>query len=169
MKKIKTLIIVLSLPLVLFAQKNAADKFFEKYADKDGFTTITVNRGLLNFISELDDDKESKQLLKCIETVKILTTKYELNGLNFYEEIVKNLPKNQYEELITVKDADKQVKILIDEKNGIIKELLVVTGGGDENALIIIRGNIELNKISDLSSSLDFDGLEILQELESDL
>ena len=169
MKKIKMLIIVLSLPLVLFAQKNAADKFFDKYADKDGFTTITVNRGLLNFVSELDEDMESRKLLKSIESVKILTTKYEHSGLNFYEEIVKNLPEDQYEELITVKNADEQVKILISEENGIIQELLVITGGDDENALIIIRGNIELNKISDLSSSLDFDGLEVLQELESDL
>ena len=129
MKKIKMLIIVLSLPLVLFAQKNAADKFFEKYADKDGFTTITVNR-LSSLNSDLiDEDMESRKLLKSIESVKILTTKYEHSGLNFYEEIVKNLPEDQYEELITVKNADEQVKILISEENGIMQELLVITVG----------------------------------------
>ncbi len=169
MKKIKMFALLFSLPLLLIAQQNAADKFFEKYANEDGFTTISVNRGLLNFVSNLDDDKETKQLLKSIESVKILTTKYEVNGLNFYEEIVKNLPEDQYEELITVRENDEQVKILINEKNGIIRELLVITGGGDENALIIVKGNIELNKVSNLSSSLNFDGLEVLQDLESDL
>lgn len=169
MKKLKMFAIAIFLPVMLMAQQNAADKFFEKYANEDGFTTISINRGLLNLVSELDDDMETKSLLKCIESVKVLTTKYEINGLNFYDEIVKNLPKDQYEELITVKDSDEQVKILIDEKNGIIHELLIVTGGKDENALIILKGNIELNKVSELSSSIDIDGLEVLRDLESGL
>ncbi len=151
--------------MFLFAQKNAADKLFEKYADKDGFTTISFSSGLMKMMADFDDEKDAKNLLRKIKEVRILTCDNEKTGLNFYNEIARDFPADKYEELITIKDTDTNVKIWIKEDAGIIQELILVSGGIDDNVLIIVRGNIKLNEVAGLGESLNVDGLSVLNEL----
>ncbi|MCD6597739.1 MAG: DUF4252 domain-containing protein, partial [Bacteroidales bacterium] len=155
----------LCFPMFLFAQKNAADKLFEKYADTDGFTTISFSSGLMKMVADMDDEKDDNNILRKIDEIRILTSDNENSGLNFYEEIVSDLAVDEYEELITIKDKDTNVKIWIKEDAGIIRELILVSGGLDDNALIIVRGEIELNKLSGLGESLNVNGLSVLNKL----
>ena len=165
MKKLNLLWITLCFPMFLFAQKNAADQLFEKYADTDGFTTISFSSGLMKMVADMDDEKDSNSFLRKIEEVRIITSDEENAGLNFYEEIVKDLPADEYEELITIKEKDTNVKIWIKEDAGITRELILVSGGEDDNALIIVRGEITLNEISGLGESLNVNGLSVLSKL----
>ncbi|MEZ5197060.1 MAG: DUF4252 domain-containing protein [Bacteroidales bacterium] len=56
-----------------------------------------------------------------------------------------------------------------DQKEGKnIKELLMVVGGQDDNALISIQGDIDLKTISKLSKSMNIDGMENLEEIEEE-
>ncbi len=169
MKKLNLILIALTFPLLMSAQKNVADKVFEKYAGKDGFTTVYVSKGLFKFLSKIDDDDDLKAL-SGIESIKILTTDdpHITDGINFYDEVMQDLKMAPYEELMTIKESHQDVKILINEKNGIIKELLLIAGGdGCDNVLIIIRGNIDLKKMPELSNSIHMDELEILEALEA--
>ncbi len=165
MKKLNLLWIALCFPMFLFGQKNAADQLFEKYADTDGFTTISFSSGLMKMVADMDDEKDDNSILRKIDEVRILTSDNENSGLNFYEEIVSDLAVDEYEELITIKDKDTNVKIWIKEDAGIIRELILVSGGLDDNALIIVRGEIELNKLSGLGESLNVNGLSVLNKL----
>ena len=165
MKKLNLLWIALCFPMFLFAQKNAADQLFEKYADTDGFTTISFSSGLMKMVADMDDEGDDNSFLRKIKEVRIITSDEENAGLNFYEEIVKDLPADEYEELITIKEKDTNVKIWIKEDAGIIRELILVSGGEDDNALIIVRGEITLNEISGLGESLNVNGLSVLSKL----
>ncbi len=165
MKKLNLLWIALCFPMFLFAQKNAADQLFEKYADTDGFTTISFSSGLMKMVADMDDEGDDNSFLRKIEEVRIITSDEENAGLNFYEEIVKDLPADEYEELITIKEKDTNVKIWIKEDAGIIRELILVSGGMDDNVLIIVRGEITLNEISGLGESLNVNGLSVLSKL----
>lgn len=152
--------------VVLSAQNNAADKLFEKYEGRDGFTTISFNSGMVKMLAGSDEEGEAKDLLKQIKEVRILTGEDNDQDLNFYNEINKAFPGNEYEELMNIKDSDSNVKIWIKENSGIIHELVLVASGSDDNTLIIVRGNIEMNKLSGLGKSLNVDGLSVLNELE---
>lgn len=170
MKKLNLILIALTFPLLMSAQKNAADKVFEKYAGKDGFTTVYVSKGLFKFLSKIEDDDDDLKALSGIESIKILTTDDPriTDGINFYDEVIKDLKMAPYEELMTVKESHQDIKILVNEKNGIIRELLLIAGGdGCDNVLIIIRGNIDLKKMPELSNSIHMDELEILEALEA--
>jgi hypothetical protein len=79
---------------------------------------------------------------------------------------MRDLPLNEYQELMVIKEKGQDFKFLIREKDGIISELLMVAGGNSNNALISIRGNIDLNTISKLSRSMNIDGLDALQKIE---
>ncbi|MCK4465555.1 MAG: DUF4252 domain-containing protein [Bacteroidales bacterium] len=171
MKKISLILTLAIFPLLITAQNKAVDKLFDKYAGKDGFTTVFISKNLFKMVADIElEDPEVNDVIDNLETIKILVTDdYEnREGVNFYDEIMKELPMNEYEELLTVKDSDQDVRFLVKEKDGIIKELLLVVGGRDDNALISITGDIDLRHISKISKSMHGCGLEHLEKLEED-
>ena len=172
MKKLNLIVLISVFPLLVFSQHSSVNKLFEKYAEKDGFTTVYISKNLFKMVGEMDlDDPEVDGLVDNLETIKILASDSEFNNesnLNFYEEIMGELPIEEYDELLVVKEKDQDVKFLSKEKNGIITELLLVVGGKDNNALICITGNIDLKHISKLASSMEGTGMEYLEKLEEE-
>jgi hypothetical protein len=79
---------------------------------------------------------------------------------------MKDLPRNEYEELMVVKDSESDVIFLAREEGGVIVELLLIVSGDDDNALIAITGEIDLNTIAKLSKAMNIDGMEELENLE---
>ena len=172
MKKLSLIILVFVFPLLVFSQHQSVNKLFEKYAGKEGFTTVYISRNLFKMVGEMNlDDPDVDGLVDKLETIKILASDSEFineNNLNFYDEIMSSLPIDEYEELLVVKEKDQDVKFLSKEKNGIITELLLIVGGTDSNALISITGNIDLKHISKLASSMKGTGMEHLEKLEEE-
>jgi len=114
-------------------------------------------------------DDEFNKMISNIESIKILTTEDESlldPDINFYEEIMNELSLDEYEELMVVKEKDQDIKFLVKEKEDKIVELLLVIGGEGNNALISIRGIIDLKSISRLSKSLNVQGLDELEKIE---
>jgi hypothetical protein len=62
-------------------------------------------------------------------------------NVNFYNELIANIPVKDYQELMTVKEKGQDVKFLVKQSGGFIYELLMIVGGED-NALISITGKI---------------------------
>jgi hypothetical protein len=67
---------------------------------------------------------------------------------------------------MVVKEGPDITKFLIRQKGDVISELLVVTGGPGGNSLISIKGDLNLKSISELSKTVDIQGLNSLDELE---
>jgi hypothetical protein len=135
-----------------FSQNRAIDQLFDKYAGKDGFTTVDISNGLLTLASWMENDEDSKDLLKGLDHVRILALEdddqLEMSGINFWKEMMASFPQSEYKELMTVKEKDQDVKMFIKEEQGTIHELIIIVGGSD-NALICITGKINLKDISD--------------------
>lgn len=167
MKKISLFTIALLISLFVVAQQSAVDKLFEKYEGKDGFTIVSINKGMFDMLKDMDPEDEDLRALAQIEYVKVLAVEDDemIKGVNFYDEIMKSLNVEEYEELLTVKQSDQDVKILVKQTGSIIKELLIVVGGAD-NALVYIKGNIQLKDLSGLSNGFPMHGLEALKALE---
>jgi hypothetical protein len=150
------------------AQNAAVDKLFDKYADRDGFTTVSISKGMFSlFASENESKDEFNRAVKGLESIRILSPDSTVakGSLNFYKEIIKNLPIAQYEELMSVKEKDQVFKMLIRKKGSIITEFLMI-GGGSTNILICITGNINLKSISKLSKSMNIEGMENIDKVD---
>ncbi|NQU82098.1 MAG: DUF4252 domain-containing protein [Bacteroidetes bacterium] len=162
--------ILIMISLSAFSQRNPVDKLFEKYGGKDGFTTILISSKMFSMFSDMEaGDDDINKMIKNIESIKILTTEDESlldPGINFYKEIMNELSLDEYEELMVVKEKDQDIKFLVKEKEDVIVELLLVIGGERNNALISIRGIIDLKSISKLSKSMNIEGLEKLEEID---
>lgn len=160
MKKL-LMTLVLLIPLWVMAQENSPiDKLFNKYANKEGFTTVNISGKLLSFANKSDDSKSKEtEMLAKLTGIRILSVENkDLNkGLNFYKELEADgfFKNHNYEVLMEVTDKDEVVRFYgrTGEK-GKLSELLLVVGGND-NTLISIRGVIDPDDIGKITGSLD--------------
>ena len=170
MKKILVVLALITSSFLVKAQNPAVDKLFATYADRDGFTTVSISKAMFSlFASESKSKDEFNKSVKGLESIRILAPDSAISAmfkgkLNFYNEISKSLPLTQYEELMSVKEKDQVFKMLIRKKGDVITEFLMI-GGGKENVLICITGNIDLKSISKLSKSMDIQGMDELEKV----
>ena len=162
MKRILITLILL-IPLLVWAQESTPiDKLFNKYANKEGFTTVNISGKLLSFASKLDDSKSKEtEMLAKLSGIRILSVENkELNkGLNFYKELEADgfFKNHNYEVLMEVTEKDEVVRFYgRSGEKGKLSELLMVVGGND-NTLISIRGVIDPDDIGKITGSLDLD------------
>lgn len=161
MKKL-LLILAMVLPMAVFAQKSPVDKLFEKYANTDGMTTVSISGKLLGFAAQIETgDETTKNMLSSLSGVRILTVDDdELNKkLDFYQELKKDgfFKDNKFEVLMEVTEKDEVVRFLAkDAGNGKISDLLLVVGG-DDNVLISIGGIIDPEDIGKITKAVNID------------
>ena len=156
MKKL-SLILMLALFLFTSCEYNpGVSEAFTKYRFKKGVTTISVPGwviGLVANLNELDDNEQ--ELLQSIDKVRILVVEDEnMNReINLHQEFSsKSNRNNKYEELLTVNDENEKITIygIMDEE--VITEMVILVGG-DDNALIYVRGEISPDLLKNEISS----------------
>ncbi|MCG8384335.1 MAG: DUF4252 domain-containing protein, partial [Cytophagales bacterium] len=97
---------------------------------------------------------------------KILAKEDTDRGKELYREAFSLIPKNEYDELMSIRDEDNDMKFLIKEKNGKVSELLMVMGGNDEFFILTLFGEIDLKQVAKISKAMDIDGLENLERID---
>jgi hypothetical protein len=164
MKKSILLLFIIVLTVSSFAQRNPIDAMFDKYAGSEGITTVYISSKMFSMMAGVDlDDDELEDVINNLKSIRILTVDDpELNNkLNFFRELEKDLNLNGYEELMVVKESDKDLKFLVKEKGKRIDELLMIGGGPGQNVLISIKGDLDLKNIASISKTM---GIEELQD-----
>jgi hypothetical protein len=68
---------------------------------------------------------------------------------------------------MTIKEHDNDVVFYVKYAGKDIEELMLVAGGRDDNAVISIKGKIDLKQMASLSKSVHISGFEYLDELEN--
>lgn len=165
--------IFFSLALAIFvnfslsAQADAIERFFKDYQENENFTVVYVSPKMFQMVSKVtgeSEDKELASIVKDLKGLRILTSK--VNPDKTYKEANRRLNVREYEELVTVREKDSNVRFVTKESNGMISELLLIVGGKDEFVLMSFVGNIDLNKIARLAKKLDIDGAEHLDKVK---
>jgi hypothetical protein len=141
---------------ILSAQKSI-DSLFEKYAGKDGFTTVTLNGSLCKLAACFSDDNDNNEMPANISEIRILTQDDQnMKVENFYDMIIRDIDLNNYEEFMRVKESGQDLRILVKTEGKKFREFLLIAGGED-NALIQIKGNITLEEAKNLSNNAKHD------------
>jgi hypothetical protein len=166
MKKLVILFILTTLSLSALCQRSPVDDLFEKYNGKEGFTSVFISSKMFSLLARLDsEDKDFQNLVSRIKSIKILSIDSATNvtvGVNFCNELIRKLDASGFEELMTVKEKDGEVRFMIHEVAGKIAELVMITGGKG-SSLVSISGDLDLKSIAELSDKM---GMEELQDLE---
>src|SRR5690606_3216251 len=164
-----TLVIVMT-SVSVQAQNDAISRFFDKYAADDSFTQVTVSSKMFSLFTNLEaNTPEDKQLLDPISKLKglrIIAKDNARNARDLYREAFALIPKNDSEELMSVRDDQKDMKFMIRENGDKISELLMVMGGPDEFMVLSVFGEIDLKQISRIGRKLNVSGLEKLESMD---
>jgi hypothetical protein len=168
MKKSVFIITALLICPFLNSQTGPIDELFDKYTEKEGFTSVYISGKMMNMLANLDSESGNKDnVILRIKSIRILSQdSLSTEKVNFYNELSRKLDFSVYEELMVVKESHEVTKFLIRQNGKSISELLVITGGTGGNALISIRGDLNLKELSNLSKTLGVEELEQLEDIE---
>ena len=145
----------------VYGQKDLVNSFFEKYSESEHVTSIFISPRFFNMFKQVDLDLEEKEaeaignLVEDLTSLRILIA--EENAKSMYQEFSSDFQKADYELLMRVNNkGEDEVDFLIKESEGIVKELIMLIGGQSTDfVLLSFTGNIDLDKISQLSESFE--------------
>jgi hypothetical protein len=167
MKNLLLIVAGILFPLIAVAQNPAVEKLFQKYQGQEGFTTVLITQDAFKVLSEMENQEgKLEKPLDKIREMKVLAQddEAEISGLNFYDELKKDMNFSEYKELIVVKEKDQDVRVVARENGGRLSELLVIVGGKD-NVLVWIAGDFTFEELGNLSNLGGIDQLKVLKQL----
>jgi hypothetical protein len=145
MKRLFVLIVLTISATLVYGQKSI-DELFERYAGKDGFTTVTIDGNLLK-LAHCFEDKNSHSddddaLPANITEIRILAQDDDhMKVDNFYDFVINDIDLKNYDEFMRVKKTNQDMRMLVRTEGNKFKEFLLIAGGED-NAVIQIKGNM---------------------------
>jgi len=171
MKKLLIAILLVAGYGVANAQNDAISKFFAKYQNDESFSQVTVSSKMFSLFTNMEvetaEDKEVLDAISKIKGLRILAKEDARNARELYKEAFSLIPMKDYEELMTVRDKDQDMKFLIkDDGKGKISELIMVMGGNDDFMVMTLYGEIDLKQVSRLGKKMDIEGLDKLENID---
>lgn len=170
MKKLVAIPVMVMIVSGAFGQ-DAISKFFNKYQNDESFNQVNISSKMFGLITNMEietpEDKDIVEAISKLKGLKILAKEDARDARALYKEALGLIPKD-YEELMTVREKDKDMKFLIKESSGKISELLMVMGGNEEFMVLSLFGEIDLKQISRIGKKMDVKGLEQLHRMGDD-
>lgn len=149
-----------------YAQHDALNGFIEQHKNDKAFTYAFLSKDLFEVATQLNvENKDWKKLhnvVKNIGSLSILTADSIFNALTLYREVRNIIPEEEFDELLTVRDGQENVRIWVKEADAVVTDLVLLVGSPEEFVLICFAGNLELGNISELVQLFEADELEQL-------
>ncbi len=169
------LAVSLLLPAIVTAQQGSIDKLFEKYAGKEGFTSVNISSDMFKLAAGMtaqnDQDKaqEINDIVNQLTGMKILVCNpgsTKVSKSDFIQEVEKTIPMKQFSELMTVQEKDSKVRFLTKPgSNNKISEMIMIAQNKDEIVVMSFTGDLDLEGIGKLSRNMNLKGMENLDKL----
>jgi hypothetical protein len=169
------LAILITIPLISLGQTHTIDKLYEKYAGKEGFTSINISSEMFKLAASLGaaSDPSSKNeindIVNQIKGMKILIYNQAMDGLDreaFKKELRQSIQTKDFSELMSISEQHSNVKFLT--KSGTdskIRELVMVAEDGKEIVVMSFTGLIDLETIGKISKTMNMQGMDKLDKL----
>lgn len=154
--KTKLIFILLALA-TLTANAQTLDNLINKYSNDKNCEYVSIQKGLFNLTQWLGGaniDKETKEVLSRIKTMKILTINLNQKAdlrKNFQLELDKVIKRGNFEKMMVTRNKTDHSTVYgsIDANSG--SELVIVAENDGQLSLIIMKGNLthdDLEKIA---------------------
>lgn len=169
MKKVIVGLMVIAASFAVQAQ-DAVSKFFTKYQNDESFSQVNISSKMFSLMANLDvenpEDQEVVDMISKIKGLRILAKEQTRDSRELYKEALGMIPVKDFEELMTVRDKDKDMKFFIKESGGKISELVMIAGGNEEFMVLSLFGEIDLKQVSKISKKMNIEGLENLENIK---
>ena len=167
MKKLLISTFILAIGISVMAQPIQFDRLYYQYKGEEGVVALRIPGFVMKLAGAIGDlDQEERTLLRSLRSVTVLTIDDPqlYPGVNFTEEIHLSFTDEPYRLLMEVHDEDEDVIIAAREKNGKVRDLIVVIGG-DDNVLVHVRGRMDCDLLENLADVAGVDELHVTTRL----
>ena len=150
-----------------FGLTKSINSLYYEYRGEEGVVALRIPGFVMKLAGSFADlEGPERELLRSLRSVTVLTIEenHLYPGVNFTEEVDVSNIRGGYKLLLEVHDEDEDVLIAAREKNGKIRDLIVVVGG-DDNVLVHIKGRMESNLLENLSEVAGIDELHFTSDI----
>jgi hypothetical protein len=169
MKKLLAVVMLMIVATGSFAQ-DAISKFFTKYQDDQSFTQVNVSSKMFSLFTNMEaetaEDKEVLEAISKLKGLRILHKENTSDARTLYKEAFALIPLKEFEELMSIRDKDNDMKFFIKDKDGKVSELVMIMGSPDDFMVLSLFGEIDLKQVSRIGKKMDVKGLENLKNLD---
>ncbi|REE81769.1 uncharacterized protein DUF4252 [Lutibacter oceani] len=167
MKKLIVLFAVAFMSFGTYAQNS----IFDKFEDMDDVSSVIVNKEAFRMLAKFkgggEEGQEYLEMVQNLESFRVFTTENLQVAQQMNDVVSKYLKSSKLVELMRVKDDDTNVKIYVrqgKDEDHVSELLMFVSGAGKymkdsdspvkaESVILSLTGEIDLNKISELTDS----------------
>ena len=175
MKKVNLVLFAL-----LFSFLVNGQSIFERYANSDDVSLVSISPKMFKMLGQMSinfDDPEAQEYLDMVSSInnfKVLISGNKEVSDEMLKWVKKEVSSKDLEELMTVKDIEGDVSFYVKDgssEDHVEKLLMFVTqhsegslnnleinGRDIESVLLLLEGDIDLNKISKLTDQMDLPG-----------
>ena len=168
MKKATTMVLLVLMAGIINAQSFISTTFSD-YESNENFSRVSISKKMFSLMANLNpEDEDEKELINTVSNLdglKIIIADSTDNPAKLYKESMARIPK-RFEELLTVNEKDEKIIFMIDEKDGVVAELIMILKSNDQFVLLDLFGKIDLKQISNLSRKMNIDHLDKLEKLD---
>jgi hypothetical protein len=166
----KKIIVLIAIALISFTNY-AQNSIFDKFEEMDDVTTVVVTQEAFKMLAKFkgggEEGQEYLEMVQNLNSFKVFTTENPSISAEMTAITKKYLKSSKLTELMRVKDDDTNVKIYIrsgKDEDHVSELLMFVSGVGKymkgsdspikaETVILSLTGDIDLNKISELTES----------------
>ena len=176
----RKIILIIAIVLVPF-MSNAQTSVFDQFDGNDDVTTISVSKKMFELMAKFGGGSEEAEeyidMIGNLDGLKVFTTENKSIASDMQSKVNKYLKSSNLSELLRVNDKDANVVIYIKEGrdedhvkellmfvNGIEKHAGKIEGRSAEAVIVSLTGDIDLNKIAELTESMNISGSEHLKK-----
>tara|TARA_B110001469_G_C9633853_1_gene317425 strand:+ start:1077 stop:1595 length:519 start_codon:yes stop_codon:yes gene_type:complete len=163
----KTIIVV---AFLIASSASYAQSFFDTLEDMEGVDVVVVTKDAFEMLSKFQDIKiDGNQTMKVfslindLQELKIFTTNDANNANKMDKMVSKAIKVQKLTELMRVKEEDTRMKIYVKTTKNksyvsevlmFIKGVVKKTNKNIESVIISLTGNIDVQKISEITDTL---------------
>jgi len=180
----KKVILIVAIALIPFVG-NAQTSVFDKYDGNEEVTTVVVSKKLFSMMAKFGgssaEAKEYGDMVGGLTGLKVFTTESKAIASDMLKTVNSYLKSAKLSELMRINDKEGNVRIYIKEgrDDDHVKELLMFINGiekhfnGDGNGfsanavIVSLTGDIDLNKIAELTEQMNITGSEHLKKVSN--
>lgn len=163
MKKIIIAFAILAIPFLSFSQHESIEKFYDKYVGNENISDISLNGWILSMASKMAEEDGTEILQKITKLRIMLAEEKNIVAKSDIKKLMRDVRKNNFEDLMTVRDEGTRVNFMIREEGENITNVLVIIQGEGDFILLSLEGNLNFDDLKELE--FDVEGGDVFKKL----
>lgn len=183
----KTLILIL---LIITSSWLSGQSIFERYANNDDVTLVSISPNMFKMLGQMSlslDDPEAQEYLEMVTSIKnfkVLVSSDQGISNEMLNWVNQQVLKQDLDELVSIKDQVTDITFYVKEgkKEDYVEQLLMYVNEKVDSDIeksnfnikdneikaivMLLEGNINLNKISKLTDQMNLPGGDLLRKAQ---